>query len=150
MGVILSGPIDFLLLGVVMNLATSCTAIGGMQKALAFRSLLWQNYFSVEEHSYSFRTSVSCLDEVSFSANEGRYLLKESGVILLTELLECGQDFLVISLTARQIVAVSLLSKRERNRQTDRQRGRGAGFVLFCACGRQLRADLAWIGTPTL
>ena len=148
----MSGPIVFLflLLSVIMNLATSCTAIGGMQKALAFRSLLWQNSFSVEEYSYSFRTSVSCLDEVRFSANEGRYLLKESGVILLTELLECGQDFLVISLTARQIVAVSLLSERERNRQTDRQRGRGAGFVLFCACGRQLRADLAWIGTPTL
>ena len=69
-GEILSGPIDFLILSVVMNLTTSCTAIGGMQKALAFRSLLWQNSFNVEEHSYSFRTSVSCLDEVSFSANE--------------------------------------------------------------------------------
>ena len=104
------GPIDFLLLSVVIKLATSCTAVGGMQKALAFRSLLWQNSFSVEEHSYSFRTSVSCLDEVSFSAYERKCLLKESGVMLLTELLDCGRDFLVISLTACQIVAVSLLS----------------------------------------
>ena len=93
-----------------MNLATSCTAIEGMQKAPAFRSLLWQNSVSVEEQSYSFRTSVSCIDEVSFSANERKCLLKESGVMLLTELLDCGRDFLVISLTARQIVAVSLLS----------------------------------------
>ena len=81
-GVILSGPIDFLLLSVVMNLATSCTAIGGMQKVLAFWSLLWQNSFSVEEHSYSFRTSVSCLYKVSFSTNGRKCLLKESGVML--------------------------------------------------------------------
>ena len=93
-----------------MNLATSCTAIGGMQKALAFRSLLWQNSFIVEEHSYSFRTSISCLDEVSFSADERKCLLKESGVMLLIELLDCGREHLVISLTARQIVAVFLLS----------------------------------------
>ena len=59
-GEILSGPIDFLILSVVMNLETSCAPIGGMQKALAFRSLLWQNCFSVEEHSYSFLTLVSC------------------------------------------------------------------------------------------
>ena len=65
-GVILSGPIDFLLLSVVMNLATSCTAISGMQKTLEFPCLLWQNSFSVEQHSYSFWTSVSRLDEVSF------------------------------------------------------------------------------------
>ena len=106
----MSGPIDFLLLSVVMNLATSCTAVGGMQKVPEFQSLLWQNSFSVEEHSYSFRMSVSCLDEASFSANGRKCLLKESGVMLLTELLDCGRDFLVISLTARQIVAVSLLS----------------------------------------
>ena len=99
-----------MLLSVVINLATSCTAIGGMQKVLAFRSLLWQNSFSVEEHSYSFWTSVSCLDEVSFPANEDKCLLKESGVMLLTELLDCGRDFLLISLTERQIVALSLLS----------------------------------------
>ena len=59
-GVILSMPIDFLLLSVVMNLVTSCTAIDGMQKVLAFRSLLRQNSFNVEEHSYSFRTLESC------------------------------------------------------------------------------------------
>ena len=81
-----------------------------MQKAQAFQSLLWQNSFSVEEHLYSFRTSLSCLDEVSFSANERNCLLKESGIMLFIELLDSGQDFLVISLTTRQIVAVSLLS----------------------------------------
>ena len=64
----------------------------------------------MEEHLYSFRTSLSCLDEVSFSANERQCLLKESGIMLLTELLDCGRDFPVISLTAHQIVAVSLLS----------------------------------------
>ena len=47
--------------------------------------------------------SVSCLDKVTFSANDRKCLLKESGVMLLAEKLDCGRDFGVIPLTARQI-----------------------------------------------
>ena len=60
----------------------------------AFFFFLWLCTYSLAviwslphpHHSYSFRTSISCLDEVSFSAYERKCLLKESGVMLLTEL----------------------------------------------------------------
>ena len=43
-----------------------------------------------------FRTSGSCLDEVSFSADDRKCLFKKSGVMLLAELLDCTRDFRVI------------------------------------------------------
>ena len=130
-GVMLSGPIDFFLFFFIALIylfiylfiysfifmlwlyqfhATSCTAIGGLQKAIAFWSLLWQISFSVEKHSYFVRTWVRCLDEVRFSANGRKFVLKESSVMLFAELSDWKLDFRVISLTAHQIVAVSLLS----------------------------------------
>ena len=110
----MSGPIDFVVVVVAFECCYDfsnfvyCNRWNAESTSISKFALA--EFFKCGGHSYSFRTSVSCSDEVSFCDNERKCLLKESGVMFLTELLDCGRDFLVISLTARQIVAVSLLS----------------------------------------